>query len=222
MLFNHVPCEPIQKITRETTDRGRFYLTPEGKHYPSATTVLNVLPKDGIEAWKKRVGEAEAAKILSQAGRRGTAVHDIAENYIKNDKAWSRGHMPANIFSFNQIKPIIDKSVNNVVMQEEFLWSDYLKTAGQVDLVAEFDGVLSIIDFKTSLRPKKKEWIGNYFMQEAFYAVAFEERTKIPVSQLVTIVMVDGGDPQVFVEKRDDHIKAFMKARIQYNKIKGI
>lgn len=213
----------IEQITRETTENGRFYFPPGGGKYPSVTTVLSIADKgDGLEKWKQRVGEQEAAKILRQAGIRGTAVHDLAEQYVKNDPNYSKGHMPANIFSFNQIKTVLDERVDNIYFQEEFLWSDFLRTAGQVDLIAEFDRKLSVIDFKTSRKKKEKKWIQNYFQQEAFYAVAFEERTKIPIKQLVTIITPDGDDVQVFVEDRDDHIKAFMKLRKQYMVEKGV
>src|SRR6056300_1395081 len=129
--------------------------------------------------------------------------------------------MPTNLYAFEQIKQVLDKHVDNVWMQETFLYSDYLETAGQVDCIAEFDGKLSIIDFKTSRKPKKKEWIKGYFMQESFYAVAFEERTGKPITQLVTIITVDGDDPQIFIEHRDDHIRNFMELRVDFKKLRG-
>jgi genome maintenance exonuclease 1 len=185
------------------------------------TTVLGIQDKSGLEAWKKRVGEEEAKKISTQAAVRGTAVHKLAEDYLDNREDWKENHMPSNIFSFQQIKPILDKRIDNIWFQESFLYSDYLQTAGQVDCIAEFDGKLSIIDFKTSRKPKKKDWIKGYFLQESFYAVAFEERTKKPITQLVTIITVDGDDPQVFVEHRDNHIKDFMELRVDFRKLKG-
>ena len=126
--------------------------------------------------------------------------------------------MPGNIQSFNDIKPIIDSSINNVVMQECPLYSDYLEVAGTVDCIAEWNGKLSIIDFKTSRKPKKKEWIDNYFMQTAAYAVMFEERTKQPVDQLVILITVDGEEPQIFIEKRDNWIWKFVDARSEYRR----
>lgn len=221
-MFTHIDHGfELPVLTRETTEQGRKYFTPEGKTYPSVTTVLGIQNKAGLEAWKKRVGEEEAQKISTQASIRGTAVHQLAEDYLNNKEDWSKDAMPANLFSFNQIKNILDERVDNVWMQEQFLYSDYLEVAGQVDCVAEFDGKLSIIDFKTSRKPKKKEWIKGYFMQESVYAVAFEERTGKPITQLVTIITVDGEDPQVFVEHRDNHVKDFMELRIDFKKLKG-
>lgn len=221
-MFTHIDHGIIlPECTRETTPQGRKYFTPEGNTYPSVTTVLGIQDKSGLEAWKKQVGEEEARKISTQAATRGTAVHKLAEDYLDNVENWKANHMPSNVFSFQQIKHILDNHVDNIWFQEAFLYSDYLKTAGQVDCIAEYDGKLSIIDFKTSRKPKKKEWIKGYFMQESFYAVAFEERTKKPITQLVTIITVDGDEPQVFVEHRDNHIRDFMQLRVDFNKLKG-
>jgi len=220
--FNHVDHGiVIPKLERETTPEGRKYFTPEGNTYPSVTTVLGIMDKSALEAWKKRVGEEEAAKVSRQATVRGTAVHKLAEDYLNNIETYKEEHMPTNLYAFEQNKQVLDKHVDNVWMQETFLYSDYLETAGQVDCIAEFDGKLSIIDFKTSRRPKKRDWIKGYFMQESFYAVAFEERTKKPIKQLVTIVTVDNDEPQIFVEDRDEHIKDFMELRVDFKKLKG-
>lgn len=221
-MFTHIDHGfELPVLTRETTEQGRKYFTPEGKTYPSVTTVLSIQDKSGLEAWKKRVGEDEAQRISTQAATRGTAVHKLAEDYLNNEEDWSKDAMPSNLFSFQQIKSILDKHVDNIWLQEQFLYSDYLEVAGQVDCIAEFDGKLSIIDFKTSRKPKRKEWIKGYFMQESVYAVAFEERTGKPITQLVTIITVDGEDPQVFVEHRDNHIKDFMELRLDFKKLKG-
>lgn len=221
-MFHHVDHGIVlPECTRETTPQGRKYFTPEGNTYPSVTTVLSIQDKSHLDAWKKRVGEDEAQKISTQASVRGTAVHKLAEDYLNNEHDWKDDHMPSNLFSFNQIKQILDQRVNNIWFQEAFLYSDYLSTAGQVDCIGEFDGKLSIIDFKTARKAKRKEWIKNYFMQESFYAVAFEERTNKPITQLVTIITVDGDAPQVFVEHRDDHIQDFMQLRVDFKDLKG-
>lgn len=220
--FKHVEHHiQLPVLTRETTPQGRKYFTPDGKTYPSVTTVLSIQEKTGLLEWKKRIGETEAQKISTQAATRGTAVHKLTEDYLNNIEGHVKEHMPSNIFSFRKIQDILDKHIDNIWFQEQFLYSDYLETAGQVDCIAEFDGKLSIIDFKTSRRKKSRDWIKNYFMQEAFYAVAFEERTGKPISQLVTIITVDDDDPQIFVEKRDDHIRDFMQLRIDFKNLKG-
>jgi CRISPR/Cas system-associated exonuclease Cas4 (RecB family) len=207
-MFTHVEHGIVlPKLTRETTESGRKYFTPEGNAYPSITTVLSILSKQAIMEWRKRVGEEEANKISRQAATRGTAVHSLAEDYLNNNEDWNKGAMPANLASFNDIRPILDEHVDNVWMQEQFLYSDKLKCAGQVDCIAEYDNKLSIIDFKTSRRVKKKEDITSYFIQMAFYAAAFYERTGIPIRQGVIIMAVDGNEPLVFKENTYDYTK---------------
>jgi len=216
-MFNHVEHGVVlPKLTRETTTTGRKYFTPEGNAYPSITTVLGVLNKEGILAWRQRVGEAEANRISQQAATRGTAVHKLAEDYLDNKEDWNKGAMPSNLQSFNDLKSILDQRLNNVWFQEEFLYSDRLKCAGQVDCIAEFDGQLSIVDFKTSRKPKKEEWITNYFIQASFYAAAFYERTSIPIKQGVILITVDGSEPQVFKVNTYDYLEHFVAVRKKY------
>jgi genome maintenance exonuclease 1 len=222
-MFNHVEHDVVlPKLTRKSTEAGRRYFTPDGNAYPSITTVLGILSKQGILEWRKRVGEVEANRISTQAATRGTAVHKLAEDYIDNVEGWSKGAMPANIASFNDLKNILDKRLDNIWFQEEFLYSDRLKCAGQVDCIAEFDGQLSIVDFKTSRKPKKEEWITSYFIQASFYAAAFYERTGIPIKQGVILITVDGSEPQVFKVNTYDYLEHFLKVRKQYKIEKGI
>lgn len=219
-MFNHVEHGiTLPKISRKTTESGRKYFTPEGNAYPSITTVLGVLNKEGILAWRKRVGEEEANKISRQAATRGTAVHKLAEDYLNNETDWNKGAMPSNLQSFNDLKTILDERLDNVWFQEEFLYSDRLKCAGQVDCIAEFDGKLSIVDFKTSRKPKKEEWITNYFIQASFYAAAFYERTGVPIKQGVILITVDGSEPQVFKVNTYDYLEHFLSVRKKYKEL---
>jgi genome maintenance exonuclease 1 len=219
-MFNHVDHGiELPKLTRKTTESGRRYFTPEGNAYPSITTVLGILSKEGIIEWRKRVGEEEANKISRQAATRGTAVHKLAEDYLNNEEDWKGKHMPSNLNTFQDLRQIIDGRLDNVWMQEEFLYSDKLKTAGQVDCIAEYDGVLSIIDFKTSRKPKKAEWIEGYFIQACFYAAAFLERTGVPIKQAVILVAVDGSEAQVFKVNTFDYLEHFLAVRKKYKEI---
>ena len=221
-MFNHVNWEhKLPELECETLPTGRTYKTPEGKRYPSVTTVLGDESKAGIIAWRKRIGEEEANKISSQAGTRGTAVHTLAENYINNDPNWAKGAMPSNLFAFNQIKPILDSNMDNVYAQEVPLYSDRLQVAGRVDLIADWVGQLSIVDFKTSRKPKKEEYIQNYFMQASFYAAAFYEMTGISIKRSVILIAVDGEDPQVFVKKTGDYLQDFIAVRKRYREKHG-
>jgi len=204
-MFNHVNVN-IEEIKTETINGGRYYVTPSGEKYPSITTVLSILSKKAIMEWRKRVGAEEANKISTQAARRGTNVHQMCEDYLNNKTYITEKTMPVDKEMFATLKPILDERINNIHTQEATLYSDYLGVAGRVDCIAEFDGRLSVIDFKTSRKLKKKEWISNYFQQASAYCVMYEERTGIPIDQIVILIAVDDEQPQVFIEKRDNHI----------------
>jgi len=203
--FNHVGID-IPEIKTENINGGRYYVTPTGVKYPSITTVLSILSKKAIMEWRKRVGAEEANKISTKAARRGTNVHQMCEDYLNNKEYITNKTMPVDKEMFGTLKPILDERINNIHTQEATLYSDYLGVAGRVDCIAEFDGRLSVIDFKTSRKLKKKEWISNYFQQASAYCVMYEERTGIPIDQIVILIAVDEEEPQVFVEKRDNHI----------------
>lgn len=219
-MFNHVQHGiELPKLTRETTESGRKYFTPDGNAYPSITTVLSIIGKEAIIAWRNRVGEEEANKVSRQASTRGTAVHKLAEDYVDNKEDWRGKHMPANIATFNSIRPVLDEKLDNVWMQEVFLYSDKLKCAGQVDCIGEWEGVLSIIDFKTSRRVKKKEDITNYFIQMCFYAAAFLERTGIAIKQAVVVMAVDDNEPLIFKVNTFDYLEHFIAVRKKYKEM---
>ena len=213
-MFNHKTVE-LKEMESVTTDSGRKYKTPEGIDYPSITTVLSILSRDSIAAWRKRVGEAEANKISTRASGRGTRVHEIMEKYINNQEDYRNGYTPDIIQSFIDIRHILDNRIGTVYAMEAPLYSDHLGK-NKVDCVAEFDGKLSIIDFKTSMKPKRIEWIKNYFMQESAYAIMWEERTGMPIVQLVTIISVDNSEPQVFIEHRDNWVRPLRETIAQY------
>lgn len=215
MMFEHVPVE-LTEMNAVTTEKGRRYRTPEGIDLPSITTVLSILSRDSIMKWRRRVGAEEANRISHRASTRGTAVHAIIEKYINNEEDFKDGYTPDIISSFLDLKPILDGRIGRVYAQEAPLYSNHLGVAGRVDCVADFDGKLSIIDFKTSMKPKRYDYITNYFMQEAAYAVMWEERTSQPITQLVTIISVDNNDPQVFVEHRDNWIRPLRETIAKY------
>ena len=205
------------KLKRIDSPEGRVYQTVTGMKYPSVTSVLGMMDKTAFFEWRKAVGEAEANKISARAARRGTAIHTLCEDYL-NGKSAEPSMFDQQVF--NSIIPHLDK-IDNIHALESKLYSDYLQVAGTVDCIAEYDGKLSIIDFKTSRRIKKKEDIDGYFIQTAAYAVAFEERTKIPVSRLVIIMGIDDEQPLIFKEHRDNWIDRFMDLREQFRSKKG-
>ena len=203
----------LPKLERDTSPDGtRVYKTPSGLAYPSVTTVTGLHTAKGIAEWRRRVGNEEANRISGKASARGTRIHGYCEDYL-------RGNLfEADMFDlemFNSIKPLLDQ-VDNIHCLEDPLYSDHLQVAGTVDCIAEFQGKLSVIDFKTSSKPKDRDDIHNYFMQTSAYAVAFEERTGIPVGRLVIIMAVDNDDPRWFIEKRDNWAKELLRTRDYY------
>lgn len=215
-MFTHKSVQ-LDELTTQTLDGKRFYATPDGKLYPSVTTVMSILNKDAIMEWRRRVGDEVANKISSRAARRGTKLHTVCENYLQNKDVTKT--MPDTMALFKSIKPIIDKYIDNVYAIEAPLYSHHLRVGGRVDCIAEYDGKLAIIDYKTSSRQKDESQIQNYFMQCAAYAVMFEERTSIPVSRIAIVMAVENDNPLLFVKKRDDYIDQFISLRKQYDSI---
>ena len=216
-MFKHLNTKlEYDDLEAETSSTGRVYTTPTGTRYPSITTVLSILSEDGIRAWRQRVGEEEANRISSRAANRGTAVHSIIEKYLHGEDTTE--FLPHIRQSLENLKPLIDKNVTKVYATEVSLYSDHLKAAGTCDAVLEWAGVPTIIDWKTSRRPKKKKDIPTYFMQGSAYAVMWEERTGMPIDRIRIVMDVDDFHPVMYIEKRDDWIDQFIYWRDEYNK----
>jgi hypothetical protein len=214
-MFKHVKLKEIPNLDEEIVEGvGRIYTTPEGNRYPSVTTILGkTSDKSWLQEWRDRVGNDEADKILRQAGRRGTAVHNLCEEYLKNNPSYKKGHMPANIASFNYIKPYLDKHVTEVGGLELPLYSDKLRVAGRVDCLCKWDGEWSILDFKTSRREKERDDIHGYFLQASCYSFMTFERIGILPKKIVILMTIDDGQPRVFEERAKDWIEGFIERR---------
>ncbi len=210
-LFKHNMVEEIN-LTTENIDGKRYYVLPDGQKLRSVTTVLgDKLDKTALLEWRKKVGEEEANRISVKAARRGTAVHSICEKYVLNDDDFLKDAMPSGIDSFNGIRSLLDKHVDNILGVELPLYSVALKTAGRCDLIAEFDGVPSVIDFKTSRKPKKEEWIESYFLQTTVYSMMFEWIYKIKIPQIAILIAVDHEEPQLFVKDRGQYVNRVLE-----------
>lgn len=197
--FRHNPPSKLQDLVAITENGKRFYTLPDGSKLPSVTTVLKVIPNDSIDKWKARVGEAEANRVSALATGRGNGLHKICEEYLNNYTGYKRGVMPDALEMFFSLKPLLHR-INNIHHQECCLFSKLIGAAGRADCIAEFDGKLSIIDFKTSKRLKSKEDIESYFIQETFYSLMYQEMTGQKAYQLVTIMAVDHEKPLLFIE----------------------
>ena len=199
MDFKHLNIHNFPNLKAKTTEKGRRYFV-EGNAYPSVTTVIGEMKKKSIIEWRRKVGEEEANAISKRATTRGNKCHKLAEDYLSNKPLDRYRDDVLSLGLFHQIRPYIDK-INNIHALEESLYSHTLKLAGRVDCIAEYDNELAIIDFKTSTKYKREEWIQDYFSQETAYAIMFQELTGLKVKQLVTIIAVETGTPQVFVKK---------------------
>ena len=190
-----IEFENLESVTSET---GRMYRTPEGMIYPSVTTALGAMSKQGIIEWRKRVGEEEANKITRQAARRGTRLHNLLEKYLMNDYNYGKGQMPSDLDLFHKIKQILDKNVSVVRGQEFALYSNIMKVAGRCDLLCDYDGKLSVVDFKSASKEKKEEYITNYFYQATAYCLMVKELKDIDVDQFYILIASEAPNAQVF------------------------
>ena len=205
-MYNHKPIS-LPEIKATTTDGVRLYETPEGNYYPSITTVLSVRNKKGLHDWRKRVGDDVANYVARKAANRGTAVHHMCEDYLNNDfdeEKHKKKFLPYVLF--NQLRESLLRKVNNIYSQEAGLYSDKYKVAGRVDCIAEYDGELSIIDFKTSSKERSDEWNESYYIQASAYAEMFEERTGIAINQVVILVVTEDGVVQEFVKNKTEYL----------------
>ena len=210
-MFTHKPVE-IPELSTKNVNRKRFYLTPEGKLYPSITTVLQRRKMEGLMEWRKKVGDDVANYIARTVAHRGTKVHHMCEDFLNNMESdypekWAehkKNFLPYVLFS--QIKPVLMQKVNNIFAQECGLYSDKYKVAGRVDCIGEYNGVPSIIDFKTSTKERNDDWNESYYIQASAYAEMFEERTGIEINQIVILVVTEDGIVQEFIKTKHDYL----------------
>ena len=189
----------------------RLYNLPNGDWVPSITSVTSFYNRQIFVDWRKRVGIEEANRITKKATARGTDFHEVAQDYLLNKELDWNNYLPASKFMFYHLKPELDK-INNIHAIERTLYSEYLGLAGRVDCIAEYEGELAVIDFKTSEKIKPEKWIENYFVQEMFYAAAYYELTGIPIKKLITLMVTPGGEVKVFDKRnKGDYIKLLVR-----------
>ena len=217
MTFTYCPPKVLADLKSTTFPDGkRYYSLDDGTRLPSVTTVIGLQKKKSIMEWRARVGEEEANRISKQATSRGTNVHTICENYLNNKVDYMKGIMPDALEYFLSIKPYLNK-INNIHYQEAALWSKQLGMAGRVDCIAEYEGELSVIDFKTSSKIKAREDILDYFWQTTAYSLMYEELVGRPINNLVIIMAVKDSEPLIFKEKTSDHIDGLAEAIHYYH-----
>jgi len=209
MKFNHETVE-LPSITAINKEGVRVYETPEGQYYPSITTVLSIRNKKSLFEWRKRVGNDVANHIARTAAVRGTKVHKMCEDWLNEDfsfETWEKhkkDFLPYHLF--NELKNQRFEFITDVYAQEACLYSDKYKVAGRVDLIANYQHQLSIVDFKTSTNERKDSYNENYYIQTAAYAEMFEEMTGTPIKQIVILVVTENGTVQEFIKDKDEYL----------------
>lgn len=207
-LFVHVPLDQskLPKLKVQTDPDGtRHYRAPNGLWYPSASTVVGWEKKDFFAKWQKDPANAAESR---RAVKRGNMLHSAIEKYLRNEEDFL-GPLCGNQryeFLFYQVKQHLDK-INFLRGIEVPIYSDVMQLAGRTDVVAEYDGELSIIDFKGSSRTKKEEWIEHYLLQATMYAIMWQERFGTPVKRIVVVIACEDGNDQVFVKNPLQYVR---------------
>ena len=221
--WSDVDRTKLPNVKGKRIDGFRFYQI-DGKNYPSITTVLGVQKKEGLEKWRKAVGEEAANWEMGRAARRGKATHTLVEQYLKGETPAIRDVLPLGLFRL--MKPYLDQ-IDNVQLSEEVMYSSKLTIAGQVDCVADYNGKLSVLDFKTANKERKEDWIENYFIQTCAYAIMYEELFGKRIEQLVILMAGEDGTMRSFIKNKKDFekkleesIKYFYKYYEELNKDK--
>ena len=222
MIFNHIDLN-LPQLERETIDGVRYYSVPDEDELLKLVSITSVTSHKNRQIfvnWRKKIGEEEADKITRQATSRGTDMHTLVENYLYNRDLPEV--QPLSDFLFKISKSTLNR-INNIHALEGSLYSKQLGIAGTVDCIAEFDGELSIIDFKTSKKPKPRDWIEHYFVQCAAYACMFYELTEIPVKKLVIIMSCENGecivyeeyDKSKYIKLLTEYIREFVRDKLE-------
>ena len=222
-MFNFIDIE-LPQLERETIDGVRYYKIPDNGEllrFASITSITSHKNRQFFADWRKKVGEEQANKITKQATSRGTDMHTLSEMYLKNESLPS-DVLPISQMLFGIVKPYLNK-INNIHALENSLYSKVLGVAGTVDCIAEYDGELAVIDFKTSKKPKPKDWIEHYFVQCAAYACMLYELTGIMVKKFVIIMACENGECEIYeeydkgkyIKLLTEYIREFVRDKLQ-------
>jgi genome maintenance exonuclease 1 len=212
--FIDIDTSVLPELKRKNVDGLRFYEIG-GSAYPSVTTILSLKKTEELKEWRSKVGEDVAKWEMGRAARRGNALHKLVEQYIKNETPSIRDVLPLGMFRL--LKPYLDK-IDNVHLLESVMYSKKLTIAGQVDCIAEYNGKLSVIDFKSANKERQESWIENYFLQTTAYGMMYEELYGKPIEQIVVLLAAEDGtvgvwtkDPKDYQAKLLESIDVFYK-----------
>ena len=205
---------PEIKLEASYVDGKRYYTTPEGHKYRSVTTALSAMGADKIAEWRNRVGNEEANRISTRSSNRGTKLHKLCEDYVLGKQLELEVNQ---LVTFNPIKEYLEKYMDVVYGVELGLYSNTLQLAGRCDLVGRLHGLPCIIDFKTASKPKREEWITNYFYQTTAYAQMVTERYQTLVKWVCILIVTEDGELQVFYRPVKNYYNDLVKFLQQNN-----
>ena len=208
--FNFIQLneELLPKVKGKKVDGFRFY-DIKGQNYPSITSVLSIRKKEGLEKWRESIGESVANWGMGRAARRGKATHTLVEQYLKNETPSIRDVLPLGLFKL--MRPYLDQ-IDNIHCLETVMFSDKLTVAGQVDCIAEYNGKLSVIDFKTANKERQEDWVENYFLQTTGYSMMYEEIFGKKIEQLVILIAAEDGTMTSFVKDRKEYEQSLIES----------
>ena len=210
MNFIHkdIDKKKLPKTQGRRINGHRFYEI-DGKNYPSVTSVLSLRKTEGLTKWRESIGEKVANFEMRRCANRGKSLHTLVEQYLNNETPSIRDVLPLGLFKL--MKPYLDQ-INNIRLVEEIMYSPNLTIAGQVDCVAEYNGKLSVIDFKTANKERIEEWVDNYFLQCTAYSMMYAETYNESIEQIVVLMAAEDGSMKVFVKEPKDYEDELQKA----------
>ena len=210
MNFIHkdIDKKKLPKTQGRRINGHRFYEI-DGKNYPSVTSVLSLRKTEGLTKWRESIGEKVANFEMRRCANRGKSLHTLVEQYINNETPSIRDVLPLGLFKL--MKPYLDQ-INNIRLVEEIMYSSNLTIAGQVDCVAEYNGKLSVIDFKTANKERIEEWVDNYFLQCTAYSMMYAETYNESIEQIVVLMAAEDGSMKAFVKEPKDYEDELQKA----------
>lgn len=210
MKFTHTDID--KKVLPQTKGKkinGHRFYEIDGTHYPSVTSVLSMRKSEGLTKWRKSIGEDVANWEMRRCANRGKSLHTLVEQYMNNETPSIRDVLPLGLFKL--MKPYLDQ-INNIRLVEEIMYSPKLTIAGQVDCIAEYNGKLSVIDFKTANKERIEEWVENYFLQCTAYSMMYNETYNEPIEQIVILMAAEDGSMKAFVKEPKDYEEELQKA----------
>jgi genome maintenance exonuclease 1 len=197
------------ELEQQTMKGMRWYKVPSGDYYPSITSVLSKRPdkQKGLKEWREKVGDAQANIISGKAARRGNVFHSCVEDFIQEkDLAPLKEKNFLAFCMFQEVKPLLEEKIKKVVLMEQTMYSPRFQLAGRCDFIGVWDGKLAVVDWKTTTRPKKEEWIDDYFVQATAYASMYTEFTGELIEDVVIVMVAEDGQVEVFEKKVSDYM----------------